>query len=139
MKRRLLSIAIALFSATWVMAQSTLTDQQLVTFIMEENEKGTSQQEIITKLLQRGVDIQQIQRVKRKYERQIKQTGMGTVADEALNSPENRLRTNNGQQRRNTTGMPITDQKGSQMIRRGQLNNKSTYDENDPDYLQMQA
>ena len=54
------------FAATYVMAQSSMTDQQLISFVMQEKEKGTSQQEIVTMLMQRGVDIQQIPRVKRK-------------------------------------------------------------------------
>ena len=132
MKKRFWSIAVMLLSAVWAMAQSTMTDQQLITFIMEENEKGSTQQEIVTKLMQRGVDIQQIQRVKRKYERQIKQSGMGTVADDAISKAEDRMRKNNGQQRTVPTGQ------GSNMVR--QIGNgQSTYDENDPLFMQMQA
>ena len=132
MKKRFWSIAVMLLSAVWAMAQSTMTDQQLITFIMEENEKGSTQQEIVTKLMQRGVDIQQIQRVKRKYERQIKQSGMGTVADDAISKAEDRMRKNNGQQRTVPVGQ------GSNMVR--QIGNgQSTYDENDPLFMQMQA
>lgn len=112
------------------LAQSSMTDEQIITFIMEEKEKGSSQTEIVTKLMQRGVDIQQIQRIKRKYERQIQQSGMGSVADEAINNATNRMRTNNGQQRATT----ITGS-GSQMVRRS----PTTKDEDDPNFLQMQA
>lgn len=132
MKRRLLSIAIMLLTATWVMAQSTMTDQQIVSYIMEEHEKGTSQNEIAVKLMQRGVDMQQLQRVKRKYERQIKQAGLGNVADDAMNKMDERMRKNNGQQR----GTNVTGQ-GSYMIRQNNMG-KQVYD-NDPELLKMQA
>ena len=124
-----------LLSTAWAMAQSGMTDQQLITFILEENEKGSTQTEIVTKLMQRGVDMQQLQRVKRKYERQLKQTGMGTVADDAISKAEDRMRKNNGQQR--STSTRPTGQ-GSNMVRQipqGQ----QTYDEDNPLFMQMQA
>ena len=134
MRKRLLPLIFMLISSLWAIAQSTMTDQQLVKFILEENEKGTPQTEVITKLLQRGVDIQQIQRVKRKYERQIRQSGLGTVADEAMSKTEDRMRKNNGQQRRTATA---TGQ-GNYQLRQG-INGQVTYDEDNPEFLQMQA
>ena len=118
------------FAATYVMAQSSMTDQQLISFVMQEKEKGTSQQEIVTMLMQRGVDIQQIQRVKRKYERQINQAGMGVVADQAVNEADQRMRQNNGQSRR------IATEVGS--YRMGALRNQQV-NPDDPDFVQMQA
>ena len=109
-------------------AQKSMTDQQLITFIMEEREKGTSQNEIITKLMQRGVDIQQIQRVRRRYDRQINKGGMGSIADEAVGNAANRMRQNNGQERK--------DKKTSNAITRvgGSVQSKRTYDINDPNF-----
>lgn len=136
MKRRILSIAVMLLSATWSMAQSTMTDQQIISYIMEENEKGTSQNEIITKLMQRGVDVQQLQRVRRKVERARNQEGLGTVSGDA--TTDDRMRRNNGQQRRTTTqanGQPPSQ--GSYMIRQGV--GMQTYDENNPDFMMMQS
>ena len=138
MKKRILSIAVMLLSATWAMAQSAMTDQQIITYIMEENEKGTPQNEIVTKLMQRGVDIQQLQRVRRKVERQKNQAGLGTVSGEATNNGDNRLRKNNGQQRRtNTQGNGKTGQ-GNYMIRQSTIG-QQTFDENDPDFIMMQS
>ena len=136
MKRRILSIAIMLLTATWTMAQSSMSDQQVVSYILDETEKGTPQNEIVARLMRRGVDIQQLQRVKRKYERQIKQSGLGNMADEAMSKAENRMRANNGQQRR-TTATGATGQ-GSYILRQNTLG-QNTYDENDPEFLQMQA
>ena len=115
------------------MAQSTMTDQQLISFIMDEHEKGTSQAEIVTKLIQNGVDIQQIQRVKRKYERQIKQSGMGVVADDAMTKAEDRMRTNNGQTRRDVNA------NGNTSFRMSGPKSKTVTSNDDPNFLQMQA
>lgn len=119
-----------LFAATYAVAQSTMTDQQLISFILQEKEKGSSQQEIVTALMQRGVDIQQIQRVKRKYERQINQAGMGVVADQAMNDASQRMRQNNGQSRRIATDM------GS--YRMGAISGQQV-DPTSTDFEQMQA
>ena len=139
MRKILLALAMLLLTGSAALAQSTMTDEQVISFIMEEKEKGTSQTEIVTKLMQRGIDIQQIQRIKRKYERQIQQSGMGSVADEAINNANNRLRTNNGQQRTNgqrtTNGQQRTTGSGSQMIRQ----QATTKNEDDPTFLMMQA
>ena len=49
--------------------------------------------------MQRGVDIQQIRRVKKKYEREAKQGGLGVVSNETSGNTDSRLRTNNGKTR----------------------------------------
>lgn len=108
MKKYLLAFALILFSGQSVLAQSTMTDQQLIDFIVEEKDKGTSQSDIVTKLMQRGVDIQQIQRVKRVYDRQIKQAGLSSAADRAVSSAEQRMRKNNGQLRSDAVNQQIT-------------------------------
>ena len=134
MKKHLLALGLLLLTGIGAQAQSTMTDQQLIKFVMEENEKGASQTEIVTKLMQRGVDIQQIQRVRRKYERQIKQSGMGAVADEAMTSTENRMRQNNGQTRRSGASA-----QAQTSYRLGGLQTGQTATTDDPDFMQMQA
>ena len=53
-----------------------LLDQQVMQFIVKEHNSGKSQSEIVTKLMQSGVDISQIRRVRNKYERQRRQRGL---------------------------------------------------------------
>ncbi len=74
-------------------AQS-MNDEQVIKFILAENEKGTSQQQIVTKLLQRGVSTEQLRRVRKKYQQQQQQPG-ALVAGAAKNElGTSRLRTN---------------------------------------------
>ncbi len=82
-KKILLYAIILFFCPLGMMAQSSMTDDQVIKFVIKEHEAGSSQTQIVTKLMQNGVDIQQIRRVKAKYDRQIKQGGLGAVADDA--------------------------------------------------------
>ncbi|MBR2235239.1 MAG: SLBB domain-containing protein [Prevotella sp.] len=132
MKKHLLPLFFLLLAATGVWAQSGMSDQQLVSYILEEKEKGTPQNEIVMNLMKRGVDIQQIQRVRRKYERQLNERGMGTVADEAINGAEDRMRKNNGQQRNTPIG-----QGQMQVLQGNTRTGANTAD--DPTLIQMQA
>ena len=65
MKKTILYILIGLLMPLAAVAQSSMTDDQVMRFVLKEHEAGTSQQQIVTKLMQRGVDIQQIRRVKK--------------------------------------------------------------------------
>lgn len=146
MRKYFLLLTMMFFASHFAMAQSTMTDQQLVSFILEEKEKGSSQSEIVTKLIQRGVDVQQIQRVRRKYERQIKQSGMGAVADEAMSKAEDRMRSNNGQTRKtgtNTTTASNRRNSGNPSSTSyrvsGNINSQTATNMDDPDFMLMQA
>ena len=78
-----------------VMAQSSMTDDQVMQFVLTEHNNGTSQSQIVTKLMKKGVDINQIRRVRQKYEKQIKAQGAGAIADEAVDKTSKIMRTNN--------------------------------------------
>lgn len=87
-KKLFLILSFACLSLTaW--AQS-MTDEQVVQFIKTEHAKGTAQQTIVTRLMQRGVTTQQLQRVRKKYQQQQQQ--MGAVDATERVSGENRLR-----------------------------------------------
>ena len=51
-----------------LMAQS-MTDEQVLTYVTEETQKGTSQSAIVSYLVRKGVTTAQLQRVRRKAER----------------------------------------------------------------------
>ena len=74
------------------MAQS-MSDQQIISFVIDEQEKGTSQQQIVSQLMKRGVSIEQLKRVRQKYERQMGQSGLG-VKDITSEGNKDRLRKN---------------------------------------------
>jgi len=71
MKRYILLLLVIL-CVVGTYAQSGMTDTQVMEFVAKEYNKGTSQAQIVTKLMQNGVDISQIRRVKATYEKMKK-------------------------------------------------------------------
>ena len=65
--KRLLFLLVVSIMAGASYAQS-LSDDKVLEIIMAEQKKGTSQQDIATKLMKQGVTLQQLQRVKSKAE-----------------------------------------------------------------------
>ena len=72
-----------------------MSDQQVMQFIASEAKAGTSQAQIVTKLMQRGVKIDQIRRLRNQYDKQLKQHGSADTADAAISTAESRMRQNN--------------------------------------------
>lgn len=106
MKRYLIIVVLAVMLPVCAIAQSSMTDEQVMEFVVKENSSGTSQAQIVTKLMQRGVDISQIRRVRQKYERMADGGGLGQVNTNELGKSGSRLRTNNGKKRKkNRSGM----------------------------------
>ncbi|MCI5875423.1 MAG: SLBB domain-containing protein [Prevotellaceae bacterium] len=108
MKKNILLLVLVLVMPACMMAQSSMSDDQVMQFVVKEHAQGTSQSQIVTKLMQRGVNISQIRRVREKYDRQIKNKGMGVVADQAVSTATSRMRQNNGD--RKTDAKAKTDQ-----------------------------
>lgn len=96
MKKVLFTIFCLLLFVIHVMAQSSMTDSQVIDFVMKEQKAGSSQSQIETKLMQKGVDIQQLRRIKNQYDHQLKGSGLGVIADEAFSKADARMRHNNG-------------------------------------------
>jgi protein involved in polysaccharide export with SLBB domain len=97
MKKAFIVIWILMLAAGSINAQSSMTDDQVLRFVMKEQQAGSSQQQIVTKLMQKGVDIEQIRRIRKKQERMQKNEGLGTV-DQSMTEDEQidaRLRRNN--------------------------------------------
>jgi len=90
-KKLLLILALTLVPMTFY-AQS-MSDDQVIKFILTENEKGTSQQQIVTKLLQKGVSTEQLRRVRKKYQQQQEQPGALTAGGQKKDTGSSRLRT----------------------------------------------
>ena len=149
MKKYLIGILMMLLLPMAAAAQSSMTDQQVLQYIIKEHQDGKSQSQIVTNLMQRGVDITQIRRVRNKYERQMKQGGLGNVSDNTSgdNTKDNsRLRTNNGNPREITKRTDYgqeADKKAqgfSSMRVKAERdrNYKNTYDATDEEFMDYQ-
>ena len=79
-------------------AQSMMSDDQVAAYVKKEYEAGTSQAQIVAKLMQRGVNIEQIRRVRKKYENNLKNQDMVTaVSGGIMKRTDDRTRKDNGQ------------------------------------------
>ena len=62
-------------------ASAQMSDQQVMKFIQQEMKAGTSQSQIVTKLMQKGVKIEQIRRLRNQYDKDLKARGAAGAAD----------------------------------------------------------
>lgn len=84
--------SFVLTCACW--AQS-MSDQEVLKMAIKENSSGASEAEIAARLIQKGATLQQIQRIRQQYAKQITQKGMDSSVDNAITDATERLRKNN--------------------------------------------
>lgn len=139
--RRISALFLALLLSTAIgWAQSGMTDNQIVDYVVEQNAKGVSRQKIVTQLMQRGVTIDQLRRIQKKYKKQIENGALG-AEDITAGSKESktRLRESNVKMREN---QKAKDKKNASQFRLKDTKKKNqiqkhTYDEDDADFMEM--
>lgn len=141
MKKYIILFLFALLLPCYATAQSSMTGEQILKFVMKENAEGTSQAQIVTKLMQKGVTIEQIRRVKDKYERQAKNKGLGTVSSKDTEEDNGRQRKNNG--KKGSSKNDDDEESPQYRIKDTREKKKSkskevVYDETNEDWLMMQ-
>ena len=94
MARRILLACLACFWFQFIFSQS-MSDDQVVRYVMEQQEKGKDQQYIVSQLLQKGVTVDQLRRIRNKYEAEQNQPGaLDLTGTTQAKSGTSRLRTN---------------------------------------------
>lgn len=83
--------------AVTLTASAQMSDQQVMSLIASEAKAGTSQAQIVTKLIQRGVKIEQIRRLRNQYDKQISSRGLSSAADGAVKMATDRMAGNSDQ------------------------------------------
>ena len=149
MKRYILIVFLS-FLSICLYAQSGMTDNQVMEYITREHARGTSQSQIVTHLMQNGVDISQIRRVRKLYE------SINNKTSESVSGSRNQT----SSRQRRTAGMNSAKNRSQQDIAdesRDIYNNErraqdefsnmriksdkaydNTYDAYNPDYVAMQ-
>ena len=84
-KKIFVAAGLMLVSAA-ALAQS-MSDEQVVSFVQQEQAKGSSQQQIVTRLLQKGVTTDQLRRIRKKYE--AEKNGLGAQDLTGKNTGQN--------------------------------------------------
>lgn len=140
--KKLIIFSLMLFMVSSVaMAQSSsMTDDQVMQFVVKEHNSGTSNAQIVTKLMQRGVDISQIRRVRTRYEKEAKQGSLASATGK-VSSNSSRLRTNNGKTRDDygkEADKEASNYSNYRIMGQRDLSYKHTYDNQDEEYVDMQ-
>ena len=141
MKRLVIFSLLFMLTAVCSTAQTTMSDEQVLQYIMKEYQNGSTQTEIVTKLMRQGVDIDQIRRVRDKYERLQNGSGLGTVSSgSATSDGSNRLRSGNAKTKDGQMDEFETQTSSKYRIKDGRekLQTGSTaYDETNEEWLLM--
>ena len=98
MKRLLIYLMLLMLVPVAGMAQS-MSDDQVMSYIAKEHTAGKDNAQIVTQLMQRGVNIQQIRRVRDKYQKQMSQNTSQSYGSAGAPTGSSRMRTNNGKKR----------------------------------------
>ena len=138
MKRTMIvMLALALFAVKG-RAQSGMTDNQVMDYVIEQNAQGASRQKIVTQLMQRGVTIEQIRRIQKKYQRQIKDGALGaediTAGSKAVKT---RMREANGEKRAAEKEREQSTVSQYRIKDNRPKTKRNTYDDNDEDFVAM--
>lgn len=88
------SIFLLMLFVVLLPASAQMSDQQVTKFIQQEMKAGTSQSQIVTKLMQKGVKIEQIRRLRNQYDKELKARGAAGAADAAVTAVDARMRSN---------------------------------------------
>ena len=92
MKKVLMAVLLCFSAVLGAFAQ--MSDSQVLGFISKEVSAGTSQSQIVTKLMQKGVEIEQIRRIRNQYDSQIDRRGLTVAADGAVSMAADRMEGN---------------------------------------------
>lgn len=101
MKKYILTLSLMLCALT-IQAQG-MSDTQVLQYMQREAKAGTSQSQIAVKLMQRGVDMKQIQRVRQ----QVSGTTKGATVATGSVSGDSRMRKSNGSVLVDAMGNPL--------------------------------
>jgi len=94
MKKIFLTLIMMMGMTMGAYAQK-ISDTQALQYAVQLKKQGASESDIAAKLLQRGATMDQIQRMRRQYAKQITNQGMDNTVDNAIGDAQNRMRVNN--------------------------------------------
>ena len=80
MKKLLLFACLICLFSVELNAQSVMSDTQVLQFVKREINSGTTRSQVVIKLMQRGVSMDQIRRVRSQYEEEIQKRDVNSGA-----------------------------------------------------------
>lgn len=100
---RRLALVLAFVAVVLPSFSQSMTDTQVLQYVQERQERGETQQQIVKQLLQKGVTVEQLRRIRKKYQAEQENLGASDLVGRSANNSRNRLRQerNEQNQRRN--------------------------------------
>lgn len=95
--KKIFVILLFLSACIFADAQSTMTDSQIISFVQKEQSAGTSQQQIVIKLIEKGVTVDRIRQLRKQYE---SMQGGNTSTSRTQQKGTDRTRKQNGESER---------------------------------------
>jgi len=115
MKRVFLIAFLSFCTVTFAVGQG-MSDSQVLKYIVEKKKSGASESDIASSLLRQGATIDQIQRLRQKYSKQLESSNLSGAADNAISSVSNRMRVNNSPLRETGNESQISSQSPIGMV-----------------------
>ena len=91
--KRVLLITVLCFSAM-VGAFAQMSDAQVISFIKSRTKAGMSQSQITMQLMERGVEVEQIRRLRNLYDSQVNDDGFSSAASGSVSMATERMKGN---------------------------------------------
>ncbi len=140
MTKKILLIWCMIVMTVLTAGAQSMSDKQIINFVLKEQKAGTSQQQIVVKLMQRGVTIEQLQKVRKKYERSNKKTGLGTVKDDYSSdteAPSDRLRRSNSREQGSIAKLKSEKLSSMRKFQNKKVSSTALYNEQDEELEQQ--
>ena len=87
-----LTVILGFFIAALPAFSQTMTDEQVIQYVQQEQAKGSTQQQIVTKLLRRGVTTEQLRRIRKKYQAEQQNLGASDLTGQNSQKSQSRMR-----------------------------------------------
>ena len=94
--KKIVLLSLLSFCLSMTAFVQSMTDQQILQYVMQQKKAGKAESVIAQELLKKGATLEQIQNMRQKYAKQLEKTGMGKAADKAIGDATDRMRKNNG-------------------------------------------
>ena len=129
MKKILLSM-LCLFASVAMWSQS-ISDQEVVKYALELRKSGVSNADMVKQLMERGATVEQLQRLRQQYSKQITERGLDNAVDNSIDNAKERMRVNNEVKSDKTGKTGKADQAGLTTQQSGDMSLFPEVDEQD--------
>ena len=92
--KKIVLLTLLSFGLSLTAFGQSMSDTQVLQYVMQQKKAGKSENDIAQGLLQKGATLEQIQRMRQQYAKQLEQTSMAGQADRAIGDAQ-RMRQNN--------------------------------------------